>query len=232
MVALLGTNGAGKSTLLRVISGLGIPSRGRVHLQRRRHHVPRLRAQGRPRDLAHPGGRAVFGSLSVVDNLRVYGYSLGRNRAAVDRGIDAALDAFPVLAEHRNQLAVTLLRWPAADARAGEGGDRSATPAADRRAVARVGTERRRRPARHGPSASMRGGTAVVLVEQSVNIALSVWSTTPTSWRRARSASTAARKSCWLGLTCCARCSSRVRAGHWSEHANRVDRVEVNRAGR
>ncbi len=32
MVALLGTNGAGKSTLLRVISGVGLPSRGTVRL--------------------------------------------------------------------------------------------------------------------------------------------------------------------------------------------------------
>ena len=31
-----------------------------------------------------PGGRAVFPPLSVLDNLRVYGYALGRDSKAID----------------------------------------------------------------------------------------------------------------------------------------------------
>jgi len=107
-VALLGTNGAGKSTLLRVVSGLGLPSRGAVHFQGA--DITYLDAERRL-DLGItqiPGGRAIFGPLSVADNLRVYGHSLGRDRKSLQRGIDATFEAFPRLDERRNQLATSL----------------------------------------------------------------------------------------------------------------------------
>jgi ABC-type branched-subunit amino acid transport system ATPase component/sugar phosphate permease len=108
MVALLGTNGAGKSTLLRVISGLGLPSHGRIHF--RGADITYLDAERR---LALgitqvPGGRAVFGSLTVAENLRVYGHIHGTDKRAIDAGIDATFEAFPRLADHRNQRASTL----------------------------------------------------------------------------------------------------------------------------
>ena len=108
MVALLGTNGAGKSTLLRVISGLGLPSRGLVRFDG--NDV----TYASPSDRVHagiaqvPGGKAVFGPLSVVENLRVHGHALGRDRAAVDAGIEAAFAQFPRLEERRDQMAQTL----------------------------------------------------------------------------------------------------------------------------
>jgi ABC-type branched-subunit amino acid transport system ATPase component len=108
MVALLGTNGAGKSTLLRVISGLGLPAAGTV-----RFRGTDITYAGADRRVELgisqiPGGKAVFGPMTVVDNLTVYGYTHGRDRAAVQRGIDATFEAFPRLAERRNQLAATL----------------------------------------------------------------------------------------------------------------------------
>jgi ABC-type branched-subunit amino acid transport system ATPase component/MFS family permease len=108
MVALLGTNGAGKSTLLRVLSGLGLPSSGSVHF--RGAEITYLDAERRLGlgITQIPGGNAIFGPLSVVDNLRVYGHTLGRRGHDVDRGIDATFEAFPVLADRRNQLASTL----------------------------------------------------------------------------------------------------------------------------
>jgi ABC-type branched-subunit amino acid transport system ATPase component/MFS family permease len=108
MVALLGTNGAGKSTLLRVISGLGLPSRGSVHY--RGVDITYLDAERRLGlgITQIPGGKATFGPLTVLDNLRVYGHSLGRGNKALDAGIDATFEAFPRLAERRNQLATTL----------------------------------------------------------------------------------------------------------------------------
>ena len=108
MVALLGTNGAGKSSLLRVVSGLGLPTRGSMHL--RGADITYLDAERRVKlgITQVPGGRAVFGPLSVVDNLLVYGHAHGRDRAAVERGVEAAFDAFPRLAERRNQPASTL----------------------------------------------------------------------------------------------------------------------------
>jgi ABC-type branched-subunit amino acid transport system ATPase component len=108
MVALLGTNGAGKSTLLRVISGLGVPSRGSVHF--RGGDITYLSPSHRVElgVCQIPGGRAVFPPMSVVENLRVFGYTLGQDRRAVERGIESAFESFPALAARRNHLAATL----------------------------------------------------------------------------------------------------------------------------
>jgi ABC-type branched-subunit amino acid transport system ATPase component len=108
LVALLGTNGAGKSTLLRVVSGLGMPSRGHVHF--RGADITHVDAERRVKFgiTQMPGGRAVFANLSVADNLKTFAFSLRRSRHEVDRGIDATFEAFPQLAARRNQQAGTL----------------------------------------------------------------------------------------------------------------------------
>ena len=108
MVALLGTNGAGKSTLLKVVSGIGLPSAGSVRY--RGADITYLDAERRLRlgITQIPGGRAVFGPMNVVENLRVFGYSLGRNRRQVDEAIERSLAAFPVLADRKDQKASTL----------------------------------------------------------------------------------------------------------------------------
>jgi len=108
LVALLGVNGAGKSTLLKVISGIGLPSKGTVRFHGQ--DVTFLDAERRLRlgITQVPGGRAVFAPLSVVDNLRVYGYSLPKNGGSLDRALDRCFEAFPQLARKRNQLASTL----------------------------------------------------------------------------------------------------------------------------
>jgi ABC-type branched-subunit amino acid transport system ATPase component len=108
MVALLGTNGAGKSTLLKVISGIGLPLGGSVRF--RGADITYLDAERRLRlgITQIPGGRAVFGPMDVVENLRVFGYSLGRNKRSVDDAIERSFAAFPRLAERRNQKASTL----------------------------------------------------------------------------------------------------------------------------
>jgi ABC-type branched-subunit amino acid transport system ATPase component len=108
MVALLGVNGAGKSTLLKVISGIGLPTKGSVRFQGQ--DITYLDAERRLRlgVTQVPGGRAVFPPLSVVDNLRVYGYALNRNAGTIDDAIDRSFEAFPRLRERRNQAASTL----------------------------------------------------------------------------------------------------------------------------
>jgi ABC-type branched-subunit amino acid transport system ATPase component len=55
-----------------------------------------------------PGGRAVFGPMSVVENLRTFGYTIGRDRKALEAVMEESLEAFPRLAERRNNLASTL----------------------------------------------------------------------------------------------------------------------------
>jgi ABC-type branched-subunit amino acid transport system ATPase component len=40
--------------------------------------------------------------MSVVDNLRVFGHTLGRDRRALNAGLEATFDAFPKLGERRN----------------------------------------------------------------------------------------------------------------------------------
>jgi ABC-type branched-subunit amino acid transport system ATPase component len=173
MVALLGTNGAGKSTLLRAISGLGYVDRGSI-----RHRGTDITHLSSDKRVALgisqiPGGKAVFGPLSVVDNLRASAYALGRDSRAVEAAIEEAFDAFPRLAERRNQPASTL-----------SGGEQQMI------ALSKALMLKPRlllidelslglAPVVVGDLLEMvrrinAAGTAVVLVEQSVNIALSL----------------------------------------------------------
>jgi ABC-type branched-subunit amino acid transport system ATPase component len=173
MVALLGTNGAGKSTLLRLVSGLDFPSAGSIHY--RGADVTFVDSERRVElGISQiPGGRAVFGPLTVIDNLRAYGFSLGRDRSRLENGLDEVFAALPRLAERRDQLASTL-----------SGGERQML------ALAKCYLLRPRlllidelslglAPKVVGELLGMvrqlnKDGTAVVLVEQSVNVALSV----------------------------------------------------------
>ena len=173
MVALLGTNGAGKSTLLRVISGLGLPSRGSVRF--RGADITYLDAERRVGlgITQVPGGRAVFGGMTVVDNLRVFGHLHGSRRREVERGIDESLAAFPRLAERRNQPAAVL-----------SGGEQQMLGLAKAfmlkpRLLLIDELSLGLAPKIVGELLEMvrhinAGGTAVVLVEQSVNVALTL----------------------------------------------------------
>jgi ABC-type branched-subunit amino acid transport system ATPase component len=107
MIALLGTNGAGKSTLLNVISGIGLPLHGSVRF--RGEDITYIDTERRVRlgITQISGGQAVFNSLSVADNLRTFGYTHAA-RAVVDRGIERGFELFPALAQRRNQPAGTL----------------------------------------------------------------------------------------------------------------------------
>jgi ABC-type branched-subunit amino acid transport system ATPase component len=107
MVALLGVNGAGKSTLLKVISGIGLPTKGSVRF--RGQDITYLDAERRVGIgiTQIPGGKAVFGPMTVLQNLRTYGYTTSSARA-LDAKIDECFDAFPRLAERRGSLAAQL----------------------------------------------------------------------------------------------------------------------------
>ena len=97
VLAVLGTNGAGKSTLLRAISGLTPPRAGRVVLDGRDvtgSSPVRMAALG----VAHmPGGRGIFPDLTVGENLRMATWSHRRDKARSTRALDRALGLFPGL---------------------------------------------------------------------------------------------------------------------------------------
>lgn len=173
IVALLGTNGAGKTTLLRTIGGLETQHAGSIHFAGADISTfdPTWRVGLGINQIA--GGQALAEDLTVAENLRLFGHSLGRNRAALHAGIDRAFDVFPRLAERRNQHASTL-----------SGGEKQML------ALSKALILRPRlliidefslglAPKVVGEllpvvSDLNRAGTAVLLVEQSVNIALSM----------------------------------------------------------
>ena len=98
VVALLGTNGAGKSTLLNVVSGLLMPSAGSIEFAGRditgvgAEQVARLGAA------LMPGGKSVFPSLTVAENLDLAGWLLSGSELAARTPM--VLDLFPRLSAH------------------------------------------------------------------------------------------------------------------------------------
>jgi ABC-type branched-subunit amino acid transport system ATPase component len=102
-VCVLGANGAGKSTLMRALSGLHRPVRGEILLVGHRiehfvaHHVAK---QGL---VLVPEGRQVFPELSVVDNIRLGGFS--RAGAELEADVERMLTRFPRLRERAGQRA-------------------------------------------------------------------------------------------------------------------------------
>lgn len=108
VLALLGTNGAGKSTLLRAISGLSHADRGLVA-----HHGREVTAVDAAARVALgivqvPGGRAVFPGMSVLDNLLAGCHLFAWNRDRVQARIGEVLGLFPRLGERLDQAAGTL----------------------------------------------------------------------------------------------------------------------------
>ena len=107
IVVLIGPNGAGKTTLMRTVVGLHRPSAGTIILD------------GQPTDRLDghqlvengvalvPEGRKLFGGMSVLENLEMGAYPARarRQRAETMRWV---FEIFPILAQRRNQAAVTL----------------------------------------------------------------------------------------------------------------------------
>jgi branched-chain amino acid transport system ATP-binding protein len=91
VTALIGPNGAGKSTLFACLAGQLRPDRGQVLLGGR--DVTRLSPDARARrGLARTFQRlAIFGSLTVADNVRIGAENMGR-RASVEERVGAMLD--------------------------------------------------------------------------------------------------------------------------------------------
>jgi ABC-type branched-subunit amino acid transport system ATPase component len=107
-LALLGTNGAGKSTILRVISGLEVPERGVVRLNGQNITYVTPEARARLGIIELPGGKGVFPSLTVGQNLATSARLLGRPSPETERRLRHVYELLPELESHADQLAAKL----------------------------------------------------------------------------------------------------------------------------
>ena len=152
IVALLGTNGAGKSTLLKAICGLGeaegaAPSPSTARTSR---SLPADVTTHRGISLM-PGGKGVFPTLTVAENLRLASWLIrdrqGPHRRGPGRGRGAVPDPQAAVGPDGRQP----VRRRAADARPRRRAHDPPEAAHDRRAVARPGADDRRAAARGRP---------------------------------------------------------------------------------
>ena len=107
IVCLLGANAAGKSTTIKTILGNVRASAGTIEF-----HGHRIEGWPTGRIVAHgvalvPEGRRIFPLLTVLDNLKMGGFTV-RDAAVIDRGIELAFEQFPILYERRLQRGGTL----------------------------------------------------------------------------------------------------------------------------
>ncbi|HEX3793515.1 MAG TPA: ATP-binding cassette domain-containing protein [Acidimicrobiales bacterium] len=108
MVALLGTNGAGKSSLLKTITGLLPASSGTVTFDGEVITADQTERIARRGLTMMPGGRGVFPSLSVHENLRVASWPIRHDRDEAEAARQRALELFPVLVERSDVAAGNL----------------------------------------------------------------------------------------------------------------------------
>ena len=173
VVALLGTNGAGKSTLLNSISGVVEASFGAVIFDGRDiTHAPphEIAALGA---IQMPGGHGVFGSLTVAENLQVAGYGRRSDHDGMAADLDRFLNVFPVLRDRMDETAANLS--------GGQQQQLALTMAMLTRprllmidelslGLAPVVVEQLAETVRE----VARAGTTIILVEQSINVALTL----------------------------------------------------------
>jgi len=99
IVLIVGENGAGKSTLLRTLGGFIKPERGTVT-----YNGEDVTGQS-PEKLVRKGlrlvldGHRVFPEISVFDNLRLGAAAKPADKAGFDRAVENILTVFPILKE-------------------------------------------------------------------------------------------------------------------------------------
>ena len=173
IVALLGTNGAGKSTVLKAISGLVDPIGGAIYFEGRDiTHSDGVQTTARG-IIQVPGGKAVFPTLTVAEHLRAAGWLYRDDPEYLARANADVLETFPRLSERVDQMAGNLSGGEQQMLALGMAFiakpkllmiDELSLGLAPTIVEQLLGIVRR----------IQQGGTAIVLVEQSINVALTL----------------------------------------------------------
>ncbi len=95
IVGLIGPNGAGKTTLLNSVAGLLRPAEGDIYLNGERVAGSSPDAMLRLGLALVPEHRRLFSQMSVAENLKIGGVSVGAKERA--QLMDECVDLFPVL---------------------------------------------------------------------------------------------------------------------------------------
>ncbi|MGY1721481.1 ABC transporter ATP-binding protein [Blastococcus sp. SYSU DS0533] len=106
IVALVGANGAGKTTALRAISGVVPSSSGSIRFDGRQADGVRTAELVRRGLVQVPEERALFGPLTVEENLRMGGWT--QKGPDIAASLAEVFELFPILEERRRQAAETL----------------------------------------------------------------------------------------------------------------------------
>lgn len=108
IVTVIGPNGAGKTTLMSAIMGV-LPSRGTINVPGTEGDDRDVAARVREGIALVPETRALFGSMSVEDNLRLGAFRFRREpKAKHAEALEEVFSLFPRLKERRGQEASTL----------------------------------------------------------------------------------------------------------------------------
>ena len=108
IVALLGTNGAGKSTLFKAVTGLLTPKRGTVQFAGEDITGLETNEVAERGVVMMPGGKSVFPTLSVRENLRLASWLKRKDAVAVREAEERVLTLFPRLGDRISQMAGNL----------------------------------------------------------------------------------------------------------------------------
>src|SRR5581483_913410 len=103
IVALLGTNGAGKSTLLKALSGLIAPTAGTVTFDGRDITAADAEAVTRAGVSLMPGGKGIFPTVTVDEHLRLAAWTFRKDTDRIEAARAEVLGLFPILAERASQ---------------------------------------------------------------------------------------------------------------------------------